>query len=198
MSHCPLNPFEIISFHFVTCTCILYRITDERIVWFWPCKFEPIKYKIILLTNSSLFNQPFLSPFKHDLFKSIYCQWMQCTIWCVWKACNNAAAILITVIWFFKLDDDMTHVNKNLSKKQRNIWYEARLLSGNGDNGEKAKKVYVYISPKVRPENWLWIYCKTTLICLEEISTTLLSNTCQSFILVPHILDRLNLIKLIN
>lgn len=45
-------------------------------------------------------------------------------------------------------DDDMTHVNKNLSKKQRNIWYEARLLSGNGDNGEKAKKVYVYISPK--------------------------------------------------
>lgn len=46
----------------------------------------------------------------------------------------------------------MTHVNKNLSKKQRNIWYEARLLSGNGDNGEKAKKVYVYISPKVRPK----------------------------------------------
>lgn len=80
---------------------------------------------------------------------------MQCTIWCAWKACNNAAAMLITVIRFFKLDDDMTHVNKNLSKKQRNIWYEARLLSGNGDNGEKAKKVYVYISPKVRPENWL-------------------------------------------
>ncbi|XP_061172830.1 apoptosis-resistant E3 ubiquitin protein ligase 1-like [Saccostrea echinata] len=45
-------------------------------------------------------------------------------------------------------EDDMTHVNKNLSKKQRNIWYEARLLSGNGDSGEKAKKVYVYISPK--------------------------------------------------
>lgn len=47
----------------------------------------------------------------------------------------------------------MTHVNKNLSKKQRNIWYEARLLSGNGDSGEKAKKVYVYISPKVWPES---------------------------------------------
>jgi hypothetical protein len=46
-------------------------------------------------------------------------------------------------------DDDMTHVNKNLSKKQRNIWYEARLLSGTGDSAEKAKKVYVYISPKV-------------------------------------------------
>lgn len=58
----------------------------------------------------------------------------------------------------------MTHVNKNLSKKQRNIWYEARLLSGNGDNGEKAKKVYVYISPKVWPEKWLWMYYKVNQI----------------------------------
>lgn len=56
---------------------------------------------------------------------------------------------MIFITFVYSVDDDMTHVNKNLSKKQRNIWYEARLLSGNGDNGEKAKKVYVYISPKV-------------------------------------------------
>ncbi|KAJ8308581.1 hypothetical protein KUTeg_013455 [Tegillarca granosa] len=44
--------------------------------------------------------------------------------------------------------DDMSQVNKNLARKSHNIWYEARLLSGDPDSNDKAKRVYVYISPK--------------------------------------------------
>ncbi|KAK3093591.1 hypothetical protein FSP39_017830 [Pinctada imbricata] len=44
--------------------------------------------------------------------------------------------------------EDMAHVNKNLTKKRHNIWYEARLLSKDHESTDKAKRVYVYISPK--------------------------------------------------
>ena len=44
----------------------------------------------------------------------------------------------------------MARVNKNMAKKTRSIWYEARLLQGDAHSEEKAKKVYVYISPKVK------------------------------------------------
>ncbi|XP_071161964.1 apoptosis-resistant E3 ubiquitin protein ligase 1-like isoform X1 [Mytilus edulis] len=45
-------------------------------------------------------------------------------------------------------DDDLEVVNKTTSKKSHNLWYEARLLSDTADSAEKAKRVYVYISPK--------------------------------------------------
>ncbi|XP_033735725.1 apoptosis-resistant E3 ubiquitin protein ligase 1-like [Pecten maximus] len=44
--------------------------------------------------------------------------------------------------------EDMACVNKNMARKSHSIWYEARLLQGNPSSEEKAKKVYVYISPK--------------------------------------------------
>ena len=46
-------------------------------------------------------------------------------------------------------EGDMSHVNKNLTKKRHNIWYEARLLPKDPESSDKAKRVYVYISPKV-------------------------------------------------
>lgn len=46
--------------------------------------------------------------------------------------------------------DDTAQVCKALAKKSHNLWYEARLTSCNHEVYEKAKKVYVYISPKVR------------------------------------------------
>lgn len=54
-------------------------------------------------------------------------------------------------MFFFYLfsDDDLEVVNKTTSKKSHNLWYEARLLSDTADSAEKAKRVYVYISPKV-------------------------------------------------
>lgn len=45
-------------------------------------------------------------------------------------------------------NEDMACVNKNMARKSHSIWYEARLLQGNPSSEEKAKKVYVYISPK--------------------------------------------------
>ncbi|XP_071079014.1 apoptosis-resistant E3 ubiquitin protein ligase 1-like [Haliotis cracherodii] len=44
--------------------------------------------------------------------------------------------------------EETTHVHKNLAKKSHNMWYEARLISCNHEKLDKAKKVYVYISPK--------------------------------------------------
>ncbi|XP_060068994.1 apoptosis-resistant E3 ubiquitin protein ligase 1-like [Ylistrum balloti] len=44
--------------------------------------------------------------------------------------------------------EDMACVKKNMARKTHSIWYEARLLQGNPSSEEKAKKVYVYISPK--------------------------------------------------
>ncbi|OWF42185.1 apoptosis-resistant E3 ubiquitin protein ligase 1-like [Mizuhopecten yessoensis] len=45
-------------------------------------------------------------------------------------------------------NEDMACVNKNMARKTHSIWYEARLLQGSPSSEEKAKKVYVYISPK--------------------------------------------------
>ncbi|UYV83370.1 hypothetical protein LAZ67_23000808 [Cordylochernes scorpioides] len=39
-------------------------------------------------------------------------------------------------------------VKKNVAKKNHNIWYEARLLSLDGERLSKPKKVFCYISPK--------------------------------------------------
>jgi hypothetical protein len=47
-------------------------------------------------------------------------------------------------------EEDLEVVNKTTTRKRHNIWYEARLLTDNADSSEKAKRVYVYISPKVK------------------------------------------------
>ncbi|XP_013781434.2 apoptosis-resistant E3 ubiquitin protein ligase 1-like isoform X1 [Limulus polyphemus] len=43
---------------------------------------------------------------------------------------------------------DACLVQKNVAKKSHNIWYEARLISVDGQRLPKSKKVYCYISPK--------------------------------------------------
>ncbi|XP_064603718.1 apoptosis-resistant E3 ubiquitin protein ligase 1-like [Liolophura sinensis] len=58
------------------------------------------------------------------------------------KLCNGDFNILVLS------SDDTAQVCKALAKKSHNLWYEARLTSCNHEVYEKAKKVYVYISPK--------------------------------------------------
>ncbi|CAG5115250.1 unnamed protein product, partial [Candidula unifasciata] len=43
---------------------------------------------------------------------------------------------------------ELNKVQKNVSKQKHNLWYEARLLTQNGEKLDKPKKVYLYISPK--------------------------------------------------
>ena len=66
-----------------------------------------------------------------------------------------------TCIFVPSTDKDMQVVEKNVRKKSLNTWYEAQLLTDNG----KSKRVYCYISPRVRE-------CMATLtysILCEEI-----------------------------
>ena len=46
-------------------------------------------------------------------------------------------------------DTETAVFNKNMAKKNHNVFYEARLLSCIYEKHHKAKKVYCYISPKV-------------------------------------------------
>ncbi|XP_035826963.1 apoptosis-resistant E3 ubiquitin protein ligase 1 isoform X2 [Aplysia californica] len=43
---------------------------------------------------------------------------------------------------------ELSKVHKNVAKRKHNLWYEARLLTQNGETLDKPKKVYVYVSPK--------------------------------------------------
>lgn len=49
--------------------------------------------------------------------------------------------------------DDSAAVKKAVAKKSHNLYYDARLLTGNYDNQQKPKKVYCYISPKVQVQH---------------------------------------------
>lgn len=48
---------------------------------------------------------------------------------------------------FAVAEDKMHVVEKNVKKKNLNVWYEATQVSA-----EKSKKVYCYISPRVSSE----------------------------------------------
>ena len=50
---------------------------------------------------------------------------------------------------FLFSEKDTAAVKKAVAKKNTNVYYEARLLSSNYDKGQKPKKVYCYLSPKV-------------------------------------------------
>jgi hypothetical protein len=46
--------------------------------------------------------------------------------------------------------EELQKVNKNVAKRRHNLYYEVRLISHNNEKLDKPKKVYLYISPKVR------------------------------------------------
>ena len=46
--------------------------------------------------------------------------------------------------------EDSATVKKAVAKKSHNVYYDARLLTSNYDSQQKPKKVYCYISPKVK------------------------------------------------
>ena len=52
-------------------------------------------------------------------------------------------------------DDDMKKVDRNIVKRSHNLWFEVKLISTQKD----PKKVYCYISPKVKLS---WIVGGTT------------------------------------
>ena len=81
---------------------------------------------------------------------------------------NKVYGILYLLPFF--TEDDMSHVNKNLTKKRHNIWYEARLLPKDPESTDKAKRVYVYISPKV---SWyVEIYLAKHILLLDCVQTS--------------------------
>ena len=63
----------------------------------------------------------------------------------------SAYGVTVTKLLTFDLllpEQELMSVQNAVAKKNHNLYYEARLLSP--DTQQKAKKVFCYISPKVR------------------------------------------------
>lgn len=57
----------------------------------------------------------------------------------------------------------MKTVEKNVRKKNLNVYYEANVV------GERSKRVYCYISPRVCTHAWLWTVCISPFFLLKQL-----------------------------
>ena len=76
-------------------------------------------------------------------------------------------------------DDDMKKVDKNIVKRSHNLWFEAKLILS---SQKDAKKVYCYISPKVKLSHVLLLHVEAYQLreCLKIILKTV--NVCGRLI----------------
>ena len=54
---------------------------------------------------------------------------------------------IFVIVCILLTDDDMKKVDKYILKRSHNLWFEARLILS---TQKDSKKVYCYISPKVK------------------------------------------------